>query len=147
MSERSNRAVEKFKNGYSCAQAVVFAFSDKLPFDVDVGLKIACGFGAGMGRKEEVCGAVSGGILVIGSKYGRGENDDSTYKEQTYQKVNEIMDRFKREHGSWICRELLGGCELTSEEGKKQFEEKNLSDTVCKRCVESIVAILEQDLK
>ena len=47
-----------------------------------------------MGRKEEVCGAVSGGIMVIGAKYGRGENDDRKVTENTYVKIRELMNQF-----------------------------------------------------
>lgn len=52
-------------------------------------MKLWFGFGSGMGRKEEVCGAVSGGIMVIGMKYGRGENQDRTLTEKTYHKTRE----------------------------------------------------------
>ena len=65
---RSERAVSKFVAGYNCAQSVFYAFSDDLKIDQDTGLKIACGFGAGMGRQGEVCGAVTGGIMVLGAR-------------------------------------------------------------------------------
>ena len=67
--DRVEQAVSKFAEGYNCAQSVLFSFCDDLGMDKDKALKIACGFGAGMGRKEEVCGAVTGGIMVIGAKY------------------------------------------------------------------------------
>jgi C_GCAxxG_C_C family probable redox protein len=66
MSARSQKAVEKFLSGYNCAQSVLYSFCDDLRFDGDAALRLACGFGAGMGRKQEVCGAVSGGIIAIG---------------------------------------------------------------------------------
>lgn len=49
--------------------AVLYSFCDYLSFEKNTALRIACGFGAGMGRKEEISGAVSYGILVIGRKY------------------------------------------------------------------------------
>ncbi|HPP50955.1 MAG TPA: C-GCAxxG-C-C family protein, partial [Spirochaetota bacterium] len=64
--KRSQVAIAKFTKDYNCAQSVLFSFCDYLNCDKDVALKISCGFGAGMGRKEEVCGAVTGGIMVIG---------------------------------------------------------------------------------
>jgi C_GCAxxG_C_C family probable redox protein len=136
-------AVQKFLDGYNCAQAVSYSFGDDVNFDKDQILKIACGFGAGMGRKEEVCGAVSGGIMVLSMKYGRGENQDRALMEQTYQKTRELMDRFTRRHGTYICRELLNGCELTTQEGQKEFQETDLKNKVCKHCVSSVVEIIE----
>jgi C_GCAxxG_C_C family probable redox protein len=140
---RSEQAVSKFIEGYNCAQSVLFAFCDDLGLDKDKALKIACGFGAGMGRKEEVCGAVSGGIMVIGAKYGRGENDDRKATEITYVKIRELMEQFSQKHGTYICRKLLNGCELTTEEGQKTFKDNDYFNKVCKSCVRSAVEILE----
>jgi hypothetical protein len=49
--DRAEQAVLKFAEGYNCAQSVLFSFCDDLNLDKDKALKIACGFGAGMGRK------------------------------------------------------------------------------------------------
>lgn len=143
---RSEQAVSKFMEGYNCAQAVFFSFCDDLLIDKDKALKIACGFGAGMGRKEEVCGAVTGGIIVIGAKYGRGVNDGRTAQEETYAKTRELMNQFTDRHGSFICRILLNGCELTTAEGQKHFKENDLLNKICKPCVQSVVQIIEKIL-
>ena len=112
----------------------------------ETALKIACGFGAGMARKEEVCGAITGGILVLGLRYGKGTNDAQSALELTYSKTRELMDLFSRKHGTFICRELLNGCELTAEEGQKYFKENELLKKTCTPCVQSVVEILEQIL-
>jgi len=54
---------------------------------VETALKIACGLGAGMGRKAEVCGAVTGGILVLGMRHGRGSKDNRSAMVFTYSKA------------------------------------------------------------
>jgi len=144
VTTKSEVATAKFAEGYNCAQSVFYAFCDVLNFEKDLALKMTCGFGAGMGRKEEVCGAVTGGIVVIGTKYGRGEKDDRSATELTYQKTKELMERFAEKHGTYICRKLINDCELTSEEGQKQFKENDLLNTICKPCVLSVVEILEE---
>jgi C_GCAxxG_C_C family probable redox protein len=141
--KRTEVAVEKFCEGYNCAQAVFYSFCDYLSFDKDTALKLSCGFGAGMSRKEEVCGAVSGGIMVIGMMYGRGKNQDRSLTEQTYLRTQELMDKFTERHGTFICRALLEDCDLTTLEGQKEFKEKDLLKKVCKKCVKNAVEIIE----
>ncbi len=106
-------------------------------------LKIACGLGAGMGRKEEVCGAVTGAILVIGLKHGRGANDDRSATEATYLKTEELMDRFSEKRGTYICRKLLNGCDITTPEGHREFQEGDYRRKYCLPCVQTAVKILE----
>ena len=139
----SETAVTKLLQGYNCAQAVFFSMSGAVRVDPNTALRLASGFGAGMGRKQEVCGAVSGGIMVIGAKYGRGEHEDRAVTEVAYQKTRELMDRFAERHGTVICRKLLGGCELMTSEGQEQFKARSLLNTTCKPCVASVVEILE----
>jgi C_GCAxxG_C_C family probable redox protein len=143
---RDEIAVGKFLEGYNCAQSVLYSFCKELRIDENSALKMACGFGSGMGGNEEVCGAVTGGIIVIGSKYGRGKDDDPAAKERTYSKTRELMARFSHKHGTYICRTLLNGCDLSTEEGKKYFKENGLLHKTCKVCVESVVTILEDIL-
>ena len=140
---RSEQAVSKLVEGYNCAQSVFYVFCDDLQIERDAALKLASGFGAGMARNGEVCGAVTGGILVLGAEHGRGENDDKTATEATYARTQELMDEFARRHGSYLCRKLLNDCDLTTEEGRRSFAENDLFNKVCKPCVQSAVEILE----
>lgn len=144
MSTRTEIALTRFSSGYNCAQSVLYAFRDDCGVSDDLALKMATGFGAGMGRKQEVCGAVTGGILVLSLRHGRGSADDSSATEQTYQKTRELMDRFASKHGSCICRQLLDGYELATVEGRQRFKADGMLDKACKPCVQSVVEILEQ---
>ena len=125
---------------------MLYAFREESDLPEETALKIACGLGAGMARKEEVCGAVTGGILVLGMRHGRGSKDDRSAQERTYAKTRELMDRFSEKHGTVICRKLINGCELTTEEGQKYFKENDLLNKLCVPCVQSIVMILEDNL-
>ena len=144
---RSDKAVLKFLEGYNCAQAVLFSFCDDLQLDQNLALKLSCGLGAGMGRNEEVCGAITGGILALGIQYGRGVNEEKSAMEITYEKTRELMQKFKRKHGTFICRNLLENCDLMTEQGQKYFKENDLLNKTCKLCVQSVVEILEELMK
>lgn len=140
---RSEQALSQFVKGYNCAQSVVFSFCDDLSLGREGALKLASGFGAGMARNGQVCGAVTGGIIVLGTKYGRGEYDDKSATETTYLKVRALMDRFAARQGAVLCNALLHGCDLTTEEGQARFKENDLLNRTCKPCVQSAVEILE----
>ena len=143
MKTKIDIGLDKFLSGYNCAQAVLYSFCDELHFDRDTALKLACGFGGGMGRRQEVCGAISGGIIAIGLRYGHGEGQDKTVNEETYRKVRELMAGFESKHGSCCCRALLNGCDPTTPDGKQYFKENDLRNKTCKVCVETVVRIVD----
>jgi C_GCAxxG_C_C family probable redox protein len=147
MNGRSQIAVQKFNEGFNCAQAVLISFAEELHLDKETALKLTCGFGGGMGRMQEVCGAVSGGIAAIGYKYGRGQNDTSDATETTYKKVRELMTSFEKTKGSYICNELLPGCDLKTSEGQNLFKDAAMKKGICEPCVRSVVEIVEKLLK
>lgn len=144
MKTRSDMATEKFLSGYNCAQSILWSFSQELRLDAESALKISCGFGAGMARRQEMCGAVTGGIMVLGLRHGRGENQDRTATEETYAKVQELICRFEARHGTCNCRQLLDGCDLATDEGRKAVKDRDLLNRTCKPCVQTVVAILEE---
>lgn len=134
MRKKSELALEKHLSGYNCAQSVLYAFCEDLHLDADTALRLACGFGGGIARRQEVCGAVSGGILAISLHYGRGEGQDRAMTEETYGRIREFMSRFETRHGSILCRSLLNGCDLNTPEGQAYFKANDLAK-VCKGCV------------
>ena len=138
----SEKAVEKFKAGFNCAQSVLWSYAQELHFEPDCALRIANGFGAGMGRKQEVCGAISGAIMVIGLLYGRGEHDGLERHENTYALVQKLIDAFVDKFGTICCKELLPGCSLLSEEGRRRFHDDNLREK-CQVFVAFVCGILD----
>jgi C_GCAxxG_C_C family probable redox protein len=144
MKTKNEAAMDKFLAGYNCAQAVLFAFGPDLGLDGETALRAATGFGAGMARRGEVCGALTGGILVLGLKYGRGVRQDRSATEETYLKTRCLMAQFEQQHGSCLCRILLDGCDLQTAEGQQCFKEHDLLHKTCAGCVESVAQILAQ---
>lgn len=135
MNEKE-RAVELFKEGFNCSQAVFTAFAHRFGIDEDTAKKISSGLGGGVGRMREVCGAVSGGAMVIGSLVSATDGKDSENKQKNYELVREFAKRFTEKNGSVICRELLG---LDVKMEKSAQPEKRTAEYYKKRpCVELV---------
>lgn len=116
MKNAITQAVEMFKEGYSCSQAVFAAYADRFGIERETALKIAAGLGGGVGRTGEICGGVTGAVLVLGLKFGSTNPSDKSAKFECYNKVKTFCDEFKNRTGSLICRELLG-FDFTSPDG------------------------------
>jgi C_GCAxxG_C_C family probable redox protein len=144
MKTKNQVAVEKLLAGYNCAQSVLYAFAPELGLDGEISLKLATGLGAGRARRGEVCGAVTGGILALGLRFGRGSRQNRSATEETYHKTLDLMARFEERHGSCLCRVLLDGCDLGTAKGQLYFKENDLLHKTCMGCVQSVVATLTQ---
>ena len=103
---RAEQAAKYFYEGYNCAQAVALAFRDLTGLDETMTAKLSSSFGGGMGRLREVCGAVSGMLLVTGILYGYTE-DVGTAKKDHYALVQQLAGTFRDKNGSIVCREIL----------------------------------------
>lgn len=141
---KTEEAVAYFKQGYSCAQSIVAAYAPTVGLDRDAALRIASGFGGGMGRLAETCGVVTGAFMVLGLKFGTSTTEPQA-KETVYALVREFAERFKARHGSIVCRDLLG-CDLSTPDGAAQAKEKKLFSTACPPYIETAASILEEIL-
>lgn len=101
------KAAELFLSGYNCAQAVAVAFTDVTGLTEAQSAKMASAFGGGMGRMREVCGAVSGMLMVLSYVYGYDTPGDDISKKRLYGQVQGLAAAFRAENGSIICREIL----------------------------------------
>ena len=101
------KAAELFLGGYNCAQSVAVAFCDVTGMDEKTAARMASAFGGGMGRMREVCGAVSGMLMVAGLVYGYDIPGDDVSKKKHYALVQNLAGQFRQEVGSIVCREIL----------------------------------------
>lgn len=138
---KAEESVLMFNRGLNCSQVVLSAFCEEVGLDEELAFKISCGFGGGM-RQGEVCGAVTGALMVLGLKYGQSTIDDKDSKERTYVIVKEFCKRFKSINSSIICKELLG-CDLSFDEARKYASENGLFDKVCPKLIKDSIEILE----
>ncbi|MBQ8930971.1 MAG: C_GCAxxG_C_C family protein [Ruminiclostridium sp.] len=138
---RSEKALTLFAKGFNCSQAVLTVFADDFGIEKELALKLGTQFGGGA-RNGEMCGAVSGALLVLGLKYGHYEQGNTEQKSKAYSIASEYTRRFKEKNGSIVCRELLG-YDLTKPEDSERIKEKNLFGTVCPAMIKSAVEVLE----
>ena len=103
----SDYAVDLFVQGYNCAQAVAAAFGDLTGLDEKTAARMASCFGGGMGRMRDVCGAVSGMLMVAGLLYGYDDPKATKEKRELYAQVQAMAGQFREELGSIVCRDLL----------------------------------------
>jgi C_GCAxxG_C_C family probable redox protein len=134
-----DEAVDRFKRGCSCAQAVFSTYAEDLGIDRQTAMKLSAGFGGGMGMMAETCGAVTGAFMVLGLKHG-GEASDA--RQKVAQLVREFAHRFKARHGTLLCKELMG-CNISTPEGAQSMREQNLRATICSGLVRDAAEILE----
>lgn len=139
---RSEQAKELFLSGYNCAQSVVLSFADDLKFSKELAQKMAVGFGGGMGKQQETCGAVTGAIMVLGLLKGEEVNNNDELKASSYAAVKDLIRDFVAEYKTTQCRDLIG-CDLNTPEGAAKFKEENIMVTVCADCVKKAVEIVE----
>ena len=144
MPDKVEQAVKTFSKGFNCSQSIFSTYAPLYGIDEKQALKIATGFGGGMARLQEVCGAVTGAFMVFGAKHGMTDPADKPSVGRTYQRARRFAERFRELHGTIICKEILGGIDLNSEEGHKEFVDGNLAATVCMRCVRDAAMILEE---
>jgi len=142
MSKRSNEALERFKGGYFCSQAVLSVFCEELGMDPMTALKVSSGFGGGMGRMGEVCGAVTGALMVLGLQDWRANPPTPDEKNKVSERVRAFSREFKKRHGSIICKDLIG-CDLSTPQGYKEAADKGVFVSLCRPVVEDAVKIVE----
>lgn len=146
MKSKCEQAMEYFHSGFNCAQSVLTPFGPDYGLTEEHCLKVACAFGAGMGRQQHTCGAITGALMVLGLHYGKGRGDDNAKKLDTYEKTRTFFRTFSEHHGSTGCLELLGGLRMDNPADMKKIEELDLHNTRCAKLVHDAVELVEEYL-
>ena len=139
------QAAQLFLDGYNCAQAITVAFSDVTGLDKNFSARMASSFGGGIGRLREVCGAVSGMVMVAGILYGYDGNSEESAKKDHYTLVQALANQFKEEVGSIICRDILKN--PPSDPNPTPRTEEFYKQRPCTRMVMVAARILDEYIK
>jgi C_GCAxxG_C_C family probable redox protein len=133
-------ARDYFAQGLNCSQAVFSAYASRLGLSEEMALKLSSPFGGGIARQGQVCGALTGALMVLGLQHGNADPQD---KEATYQMAGEFVRRFQERHGAILCRELLG-CDISTPAGLQTAREQHLFTTICPALVEQTAKLLTE---
>jgi C_GCAxxG_C_C family probable redox protein len=143
---RSEKAREVFDKNANCAQSVLLAFAEEYGVDGGTALRAATGFGGGMGRTANVCGAVTGAFMALGLARGMRTLEEQDKKTATYDLVKEFSRRFTEKHKSILCKDLLG-VDISTPEGSKAANAGALFKTQCPIFVGDATEIVEKLLE
>lgn len=139
------KSLDYFKNGFNCSQALLATFAADFGLSEEMALKVATQFGGGA-RKGEMCGAVSGALMVLGLKYGHYHYDAPEEKANAYSIAEDFMNRFIEKNGTVVCRELLG-YDLTKPEDKQKIMELDLFHITCPKMIQCATEIVDEMLQ
>jgi C_GCAxxG_C_C family probable redox protein len=134
LSMSKQNAVDKaqafFDEGYACSQSVLLAFANEFNLDERTAKLISSTFGGGMGRLRQKCGAVTGGFMVLGLKYGNADPKDMDTKLHAYKMVRELNKQVEDIHGTSNCFELL-----KKHASHAEVEERKHHKIICRKVV------------
>ena len=102
----SQLAHEYHMKGYNCSQSLLAAFSDVTGLSETESLSVSGCFGRGAGSGE-LCGAISGAIMVLGMLTPVDPADPVGSKKRTVSLSKELQKRFSEKFGALRCQELL----------------------------------------
>lgn len=102
--------------------------------------KIALGFGGGVGRCGSLCGAVAGGVMVIGVRLGANKASAEN-REEVYRLVEGYYRQFEKENGSALCQRLIG-YDLSDPKELAKAREVKVFDEKCTVFISKAIRIL-----
>lgn len=108
MQSRDELAIEKWKRGLNCCQAIVASYCDELNIDESLLIKLSEGFGSGICGLRKTCGALTGAVIIAGLINSDGDLNAPTTKKQTYELGKKILDEFYEINKSTDCNDLKG---------------------------------------
>jgi C_GCAxxG_C_C family probable redox protein len=135
------KATRHFRDdGYNCSQSVLLTMAEHWKCKNELIPKVATAFGGGMGRCGSVCGALTGGLMAIGIRYGTNE-PSAEKRSRAYELAETFYRQFEKQNRSVMCRELIG-LDLSDAKQRKKAQEEHVFETKCTVFVESAVKIL-----
>jgi C_GCAxxG_C_C family probable redox protein len=138
---KKEKAIKIFNSGINCAQSVASVYTEKFNIDEEILLTLASGFGAGMGKLQKTCGAVTGAFMVIGM--ANRNIPVEKRKDKIYSEIFNFEQKFQEKMKSSSCDQLLN-CDLKTGEGREKFKSLSLKKNVCEKCIITAIELLDE---
>jgi C_GCAxxG_C_C family probable redox protein len=140
--EQVDLALERFRQGYSCSQAVFSVLAEPRGIETGTALRLAAGFGGGIARTGQTCGCVTGAIMAIGlAQAGISPEENKAEKDKTAELGRRFMHEFAQRNGSTECRLLLG-CDISTPQGMEEARQRDLFQSRCTKLVRDAIEIV-----
>jgi C_GCAxxG_C_C family probable redox protein len=134
-TKNAEKAVELFASGFNCTESVLLALSEQFHEESPIIPRIATGFGAGIGRSGQICGALSGSVMAIGLLKGCDNGEGEREKRNAaYESVLQMIKAFEKEFGNSQCR-ILTQCDLQTQKGKEKYRKQEHRKNLCPKFV------------
>lgn len=131
------KALSYFDDGYACSQSIVLTFAEKFDLDLKTAKLVSSTFGGGMGRLREKCGAVTGGFMVLGLKFGNEDPKDMDTKLLSYRKVRELNKKVEERFQTTYCGELL-----KTHTTKEEVLERKHHKIICRSVISEVAGLV-----
>ena len=125
--------------GFLCSESCLMTLAKCLGVESPLIPRIATGFGAGIGRSGETCGAVTGAVIGLSIKYGR-DKVEPTKDRRPYWYAAELLERFRQEHGELACPALLG-LDIAKPADYEEYIKNNLWTSHCTKFILSATGL------
>ena len=133
-------ARDRFAQGFNCSQAVFSAYATQSGLSDEMALRLASPLGGGIARQGQVCGALTGALMALGLQHGNATPEG---KDETYRMAEGFLRRFKDQHGSILCRDLIG-YDISTTEGLQAARANKVFDRICPALVEETAKSLAE---
>jgi len=138
-------ALEMFKSGYHCSQAVFAVFSEDFGLSKEMALKISCPFGGGIGGYGKTCGALTGALMVVGLKYGTTNPTDLEAKKISKEKSRQLIEIFEKKYGTSNCNDLVG-FDRSNMMGTELMAKLPFFHSTCPKFLETVIVYIEEEI-
>lgn len=140
MTNPIKTAQDRFALGFNCSQAVFSAYASQLGIEDQAALKLASPFGGGVAHQGQVCGAVTGALMVLGLARG---SDTVDTKDKTYRMAEDFISRFRERHSTILCRELIG-VDISTPEGLQNARGQDVFQSICPGLVKDATELVAE---